>query len=200
MNSTTTQNYFGKQQSKSAYVKEFSNSINQNISYFVYKFIGGIKYTTPADQTTDVYIPNNLLVNGNLIVNGTITNPSDISFKNNIVEINNDLSGSLLKLKPIQFNYKFDKKNILHYGLKAQELQELHPSLVSKSKYQGNEILNVNYIELIPLLISQIQSLQTQIDELKQEIKSNTITKECEPSPQPGPDTDPNPRIKLEII
>ena len=70
MNTTTTQNYFGKQHSKSSYIKEFSNSVNQNISYFVYKFINGIKYTTPADSSTDLYIPNNLVVEGNLIVNG----------------------------------------------------------------------------------------------------------------------------------
>ena len=188
------QKNFGTQQSNNGSVKEFSTSTNQNIANFVYKFIGGIKYTTPTDQTTDMYLPNNLVVNGDLIVNGTITNPSDISFKNNIVEIHNDLSECLLKLKPIQFNYKFDKKKILHYGLKAQELQELHPSLVSKSKYQGKDILNVNYIEIIPLLISQIQSLQTQIDELKHEIKSNTITKEG--NLQPGhPDPRPSPEL-----
>lgn len=164
-----TINFFGKQHNTSSYIKEFSNTATQSISYFIYKYINGIKYTTPADPNTDVYIQNNLVVNGNLIVYGTITNPSDISFKKNIVEIDNDLSKSLLKLTPIQFNYKFDKQNKIHYGLNAQELQTIHPSLVSKSRFQGSEILNVNYIEIVPLLISQIQSLQNQIDELKRE-------------------------------
>jgi hypothetical protein len=192
MNTTTTQNYFGKQHSKSSYIKEFSNSVNQNISYFVYKFINGIKYTTPADSSTDLYIPNNLVVEGNLIVNGTITNPSDITFKKNIVEIDTTLSVNLLKVKPIQFNYKFDKTNKTHYGLNAQELLDIHPILVTKSKYKGAEILNVNYIEIVPLLISQIQSLQQQIDELKQEMKLAHLAEEPK-GPAPAP-----PELKLE--
>lgn len=160
-------NYFGKQQSKSAYIKEFSNFTSQNILYFIYKLINGIKYITPSDQYTDVLFSNNVVVNGDLTVNGTITTPSDITFKYNIAEIDHEFSNSLLTLKPIQFNYTFDKQNKTHYGLNAQELQEIHPSLITKSKYQGAEILNVNYIEIVPLLISQIQSLQKQIDELK---------------------------------
>lgn len=174
MSNSRNTNAFGKQPSRSSYIKEFSNYMNQNISYFIYRFINGIKYTTPADTVTDVYIPTNLIVNGSLVVIGTISNPSDISFKKNIVEIDNYLSESLLKLKPIQFNYIFDKKNILHYGLNAQELQLIHPSLVSEGKYQGAEILNVNYVEIIPLLISQIQSLQNQINELKKDLKMTT--------------------------
>jgi hypothetical protein len=160
---------FGKQQSKSAYIKEFTTNISENILGFIYKFINGTKYITPADQHTDVCIQTNLLVIGNLNVNGIITSPSDITIKNNIVEIDYEFSNSLLTLKPIQFYYTFDKQKKIHYGLNAQELNEIHPSLVTKSKYQGEEILNVNYIEIIPLLISQIQSLQKQIDELKKE-------------------------------
>jgi hypothetical protein len=194
MNSTTNLNYFGKQHSKSSYVKEFSNSVNQNISYFVYKIINGLKYTTPADSNTDVYIPNNLVVDGNLIVNGTITNPSDITFKKNVVEIDTTLSDNLLKLKPIQFNYKFDKTNKTHYGLNAQELQDIHPTLVTKSKYKGAEILNVNYIEIVPLLISQIQSLQEQIDELKQEMKLTHLAEEPKDPASPLPPLE----LKLE--
>jgi hypothetical protein len=88
----TTINYFGKQQSKSAYIKEFSTTTSQLFSNFIYKIINGIRYTTPADANTDVYIETNLVVNGNLIVNGTITNPSDITFKKNIVELDCHLS------------------------------------------------------------------------------------------------------------
>ena len=170
MSNTTNVNSFGKQQSKSSYVKEFSGYINQNISNFIYKIINGYKYITPADQNTNVYIQQDLVVEGNLIVNGTITQPSDIRLKQNIVEIDNTMSENLLKLKLIQFNYKCDKKNKNYYGLCAQEVQEMCPSLITKSKYKGNEILNVNYIQIIPLLISQIQSLQQQIDGLKQQL------------------------------
>jgi hypothetical protein len=75
----------------------------------------------------------------------------------------------------------------------AQELQAIHPNLVSKSKYQGAEILNVNYIEIVPLLISQIQSLQNQIDELKNQLIPNHLQKEPD-----APESREEPELKFE--
>lgn len=51
-----------------------------------------------------------------------------------------------------------------HYGLIAQELQDIYPDLVYES---GDGYLSVNYIELIPILIQSIQSLQNEIELLK---------------------------------
>lgn len=52
----------------------------------------------------------------------------------------------------------------LHFGLSAQELQEIYPNLVVEGQ---DGYLAVNYIELVPLLIRSIQDLKQELDELK---------------------------------
>lgn len=52
----------------------------------------------------------------------------------------------------------------LHYGLIAQELQEIYPNLVKEGR---GGYLTINYIEIIPLLISSIQELKAEVDELR---------------------------------
>jgi transposase len=52
----------------------------------------------------------------------------------------------------------------------------------------------VNYIEIVPLLISQIQSLQEQIDELKQEMKLTHLAEEPKDPASPLPPLE----LKLE--
>ena len=54
----------------------------------------------------------------------------------------------------------------LHFGLSAQELQEIYPNLVLEGT-DGQ--LSVNYIEMVPLLIRSIQVLKQELDELKSE-------------------------------
>ena len=54
----------------------------------------------------------------------------------------------------------------LHFGISAQELQEIYPNLVMEGQ-DGK--LTVNYIEMVPLLIRSIQVLKQEIDELKSE-------------------------------
>jgi hypothetical protein len=54
----------------------------------------------------------------------------------------------------------------LHFGLSAQELQEIYPDLVMEGQ---DGYLAINYIELVPLLIRSIQDLKQELDELKYE-------------------------------
>jgi len=49
----------------------------------------------------------------------------------------------------------------LHFGVAAQELQEIYPNLVEKGQ-NGN--FYVNYVELVPVLIRAIQELKQQVD------------------------------------
>ena len=51
-----------------------------------------------------------------------------------------------------------------HYGLSAQELQKIYPDLVHKG---DNDILGINYVELVPILIRSIQELKQELDEVK---------------------------------
>ncbi|MDR2962691.1 MAG: tail fiber domain-containing protein [Bacteroidales bacterium] len=130
---------------------------------------------------------------GNVKVTGTLTatnvQPSDKRFKKNIVSLSSEhVLDKVLKMNPIEYNYAqttlraakpagdtitpevkmFDEKAQMfqkkHYGLVAQELQQLYPDLV----YDGDEgFLNVNYIDIIPLLIQSIKELNGKIERLE---------------------------------
>jgi hypothetical protein len=51
-----------------------------------------------------------------------------------------------------------------HYGVIAQELQELFPTLVDEDQ---DGYLGVNYVELVPVLVCAIQELKAQVDALQ---------------------------------
>lgn len=51
-----------------------------------------------------------------------------------------------------------------HYGLIAQELQEIYPDLVIESQ---DGYLAINYLEIIPLLIRSVQELKSELDASK---------------------------------
>ena len=51
-----------------------------------------------------------------------------------------------------------------HYGVSAQELQQLFPNLVEEGQ---DGYLAVNYIELVPVLIRSIQELKAELDEAR---------------------------------
>ena len=50
------------------------------------------------------------------------------------------------------------------YGVSAQQLQEVYPSLVMEGQ---DGYLYVNYTELVPLLLRSIQELKAELDEVK---------------------------------
>ncbi|MDH3710817.1 MAG: tail fiber domain-containing protein, partial [Cyclobacteriaceae bacterium] len=82
-----------------------------------------------------------------------------------------NLEGSLQNLTQIQgksYQFKADKTQELHFGVIAQELQELFPHLVKKNQ-QG--YLSVNYLELIPVLIEAIKEQQILIEQLTTSLK-----------------------------
>ncbi len=109
---------------------------------------------------------------------------SDYRLKENIESIESERIDDIMKLNVVKYNLKQrtmeaddtttvpvnyytedpDLLEKIHYGLIAQELQDIYPNLV----YEGGDgYLSINYIELIPLLIQSIQSLRSEIDELK---------------------------------
>ena len=156
---STTPNYSGRQGDNTQNIKQFVTSA-VGIVNWVYKTISGstTKVITPYDQTKTVMIPNDLLVLG------SINNPSDITLKDNIEEINID---DFNKLNPVSFTFKDDEQHKKHYGFIAQELETVYPELVTNTEL-GFKF--VNYIEMIPILLSQMKNMQMEIDKLKEEI------------------------------
>jgi hypothetical protein len=99
-----------------------------------------------------------------LDVNGTVgatsfNATSDYRIKENPQPINVKIH-NIDNLKPI--TYKNLKTNLFDFGLIAHELQEHFPSLVANEKDDVNHLQTVNYIALIPVLISEIQELKKQ--------------------------------------
>jgi hypothetical protein len=71
---------------------------------------------------------------------------------------------NLLNLKAVEYSFKADSTHQLHYGFIAQDVEKLYPELV-KTSALGYK--TVNYVEFIPILISKMQDMQREIDELK---------------------------------
>lgn len=120
-------------------------------------------------------IPNtavNVSINGSSATFGGSYNVSDVKFKKNIRNIDNPLE-KIMNLEGKTYNWREDEfKNInfndqLQYGLIAQEVQKVLPSLVLQS---DNGDLAMNYIALIPILIEGIKEQQTQIIALNNQI------------------------------
>jgi len=164
-------NYGGKQNDAQQNIKQFVIS-PQNNALWIFKTQSGNQIITPENKNKNVLIPQDLYINNDLYVENNIYNLSDINKKTNIQEISETAKLNILKLKPKTFQYlKTDEDNNdqdeikqKHYGLIAQDVEEIFPELVNNS-IQGHK--NINYIELIPIMISKIQEMQNEIDNLK---------------------------------
>jgi len=153
----TVANYGGRQPDNFQNTKQFIES-NTGQALWVYKRLpNGMKVQTPSNKTLPVYI------NNDLYVSGSIYNPSDKVLKDNIEPISEIRQRDFNNLEPKEFIYKEDytKK---HFGFIAQDVEKIYPELVKNSELGYKTI---NYIEIIPLLVSKIHSMQKEIDELK---------------------------------
>jgi hypothetical protein len=128
---------------------------------------------------------------GNVTVIGTFSNPSDQKFKTYITPLLH--TSSLEKLKAVriyQYLYNQEAYPFMSFpetpqtGVIAQELQDVFPELVktnihpsyephsendSRAATPEVEYLGVDYMGLIPHLISAVQELQKNIEVLKEE-------------------------------
>lgn len=135
------------------------------------------------------YFNGNTYVNGTLTATSVVT-PSDIRLKSNITNISHtgQTLENLMKINVLSYNYKrheipeaerdtiqeatlraFNEKceadaKERHFGVSAQELQEVFPELVKEGQ---DGYLGVNYIELVPILIQAIQEMKAELEELR---------------------------------
>ena len=137
------------------------------------------------------YFEGEVRVTKTLTANEIVT-LSDYRVKENIKALSNSSSlDNLMNMNVVEYNYnenmiapidegtdtlsvvsqvhKLDKEenSILarkHYGFIAQELQQIYPDLVKESQ-EG--YLTINYLEIIPLLVSSIQELKAEINTLQ---------------------------------
>jgi hypothetical protein len=135
-------------------------------------------------------------------VMATSYSTSDRNLKKDITEVDNAME-ILAQLKPKTYTFREDGEYALmnlprgkHYGLIAQEVEEVLPALVAEAEFEpgrirkavrdakgeqgtydnsNNDIIKfkaLNYTELIPLVVKALQEQQEQIDVLKAENQS----------------------------
>jgi hypothetical protein len=74
-------------------------------------------------------------------------------------------SQGLLQLRPVTFSYKDDPDGQRQYGLIAEEVATGYPELVTRGA--KGEVESVQYHELIPMLLNEVQHQQQELVELK---------------------------------
>lgn len=98
--------------------------------------------------------------------NGTIQT-SDARLKKDVLTVADGLD-IIKQIRPVTYR-STERDDGLHYGVIAQEIEQLLPNdaaLVKKPTGEG-QYYGVQYSELIPLLIAAIQEQQRQIEELR---------------------------------
>jgi hypothetical protein len=176
----------------SIYLKNFQTTPNPDIVNWLYRPVSapdatqGNTYITPANQNSSVYVDQDIHAAGN------IYNLSDVSTKENIVDIENQFVNKVLEeIKPRTYIFKRDtqkdKNNEttpIHYGFIAQEVEQVLPELVSftaDTDENGNPLKCVNYVEFIPLLLKKIQIMQKEIDGLREKVEGASSIFPCFP-------------------
>lgn len=122
--------------------------------------IGGIYYDPYGTQFAS---------NANSVVyQGFFVQGSDKKLKKHITDTSRNID-DIMSMKVKDYRWKgSSRKSKKTTGLIAQDLQETHPELVSKL----NNTLNVNYTNIVPMLIKAVQDQQKQIDDLKTQLEN----------------------------
>jgi hypothetical protein len=149
---------FQKQQDTTQFVKHFVS--NTRLVVWIKKTVDKLSYITLVDDTQNVLIPKDL------VVIGSINNPSDSRLKDNILPV--DDYKRINELNPCKYTFIGDATKRTHYGIMAQDLEKVYPSLVNDMVLDG--IKTVNYLELVPILICKVNAMQIEIDELRNKL------------------------------
>ena len=180
---------YGKAMSSTANVNKFSAGVagvaHSNRGVGVYGAItSDINYSLPVGwgaASYAGYFAGNVRVTGTMSA-ATITQMSDYRLKTDIQDLSSASFNKIMNLRPVSykfnpadtFNYVYSadakEMQVRHYGLIAQEVQNVLPNIVYED---GDGYLSINYTELIPLLISTLQEQQLQIADLQAQVASN---------------------------
>lgn len=97
---------------------------------------------------------------------GEVVAVSSRRWKDNIKKLN-DVGEIIDKLEPVSFVYKNDDKKDKHFGLIYEDTIDTVPEIC----VDGGKEKGINYVELVPLLLKEIQDLRKRVSELEKEVK-----------------------------
>ncbi len=102
---------------------------------------------------------------------------SSAKYKKNISNLNYGLN-EILKIRPVSYQYTFDKTNLYKVGFIAEEISDIIPEIVAHINSEGNQVpkgkgkaVGMDYSQMTAVLVNAIKEQQVQIEELKKEIK-----------------------------
>lgn len=93
-------------------------------------------------------------------------NESSREYKHDIKPIE-DVGEKLDRLEPVSFKYNQDEMGLLHSGLIYEDTIRVLPEIC----HWHDNVKSINYIDLIPYLLKEIQSLRKRVAELEDKIK-----------------------------
>ena len=131
-------------------------SIDGNLTISNDLDINGILLYTSSNQ---LYVSRNLTVSGNVTAT-SFNATSDRRIKDNILPIVNE---TIDLIKPRKYFNKLTNKQ--EYGFIADELQEVYENIVNGEK-DGDILQSVNYIQIIPILVKEMQDLKRGLNAL----------------------------------
>jgi hypothetical protein len=109
------------------------------------------------------------------------TGGSDITLKQDVAPIKGGLK-KVMALRPVSWRWKAAKKSDRpRYGFIAQELEEILPDLVTEEAWQGDGTVkgdgsmrkHIAANDITPYLVSAIQEMQAQLDNLEKQLNNN---------------------------
>ena len=123
---------------------------------------------------------------GNVFANNVPT-PSDINFKENIVDANlTNLISDFQKIRFVNFNLIDDYKKLKRLGVIAQELQQIYPTAIiekNRTDDDGNDIGTKLYVKyevlylksclLVQHLLKENEALKTRLTNLESQVNLN---------------------------
>jgi hypothetical protein len=105
----------------------------------------------------------------NMTINGTLTQYSDIRYKENIVEIP-DAINKIKSIRGVYYNRTDFNTEPTKIGVIAQEVEVLMPELILQA--EDTDMKSVSYNELTAVLVQAIKEQQTIIDDLKSRLET----------------------------
>lgn len=119
----------------------------------------GVAYLKDLSHTTTINLNG---ASGNVRC-VSLTQTSSRKTKDNIKDLTEDEARKVLNLKPVTYDFKNKAQGTDMRGFIAEEVQEVIPELVKKDE----ELLSLDYIQIIPYLTKMVQLQEKRIEELE---------------------------------
>ena len=117
------------------------------------------------------YNNSNVLTTAGTVNKTGFVNPSSRAIKTNITNIKLDIDNIFDKIEPVQFTYIKDSGNTLQYGFIYEDLVKIIPNVCAKWS-PDPEMRGINYTQMIPILVQEIQNLRKRVASLEEALEN----------------------------